>query len=84
MPRLRVLKVSGTGFSDKDVQYLRGLYTLREVDVEGCNVGDPFLATVSTLPRIRKLNLGYTKISERGVSLYLGNMLKLQYLSLVS
>ena len=60
---------SCTGISTGALAKLKPLGgTLASLDVSWCNVGDPFLDSVSSLPRLSHLNLAGNRLSREGLA----------------
>eukprot|EP00741_Cyanophora_paradoxa_P000366 tig00000403_g357.t1 len=64
---LRVLDVSGTGFSDASAHHLLELKELERLDVCGCEgLGDEGLLCVGELPALASLAADWTRVSTAG------------------
>jgi hypothetical protein len=81
LTKLRDINLHNTGFSDADLEYLRGLLLLQKVNLSSTKITDNGLAMLLTLPNLRTLNLNETRISDAGLQ-YLRAMPNLSDLSL--
>lgn len=61
------LSFLGTEITDSDLQFLKHLDSLEELDVSCTSISDACLPCLQYLPSLRKLNLSSTKISAKSV-----------------
>ncbi len=66
---LRILNLNGTSLSDESWGSLRRFKKLKTLDVAATNFGDEGIKALLDLPELGSLNLGRTKITEKGLGL---------------
>jgi len=64
---LEVLNLAGTNVTDKGLAKVGGLKVLRVLDLSGTRITDECLETVSKVPALQRLKLGYTVVTDKGV-----------------
>lgn len=59
---------SNPGITDAGIQHLRGITSLRHIDLPYTSVGDGAMAVLAGLPRLESLSINATKVSDRGLA----------------
>src|SRR5215469_3597712 len=83
LTKVRVLNLYDTGFTDADLERLRGLAELDTLNLSATQVTDAGLPLLQGLPRLRVLRLNHTAVSDAGVQALRG-LPELRELSLVN
>lgn len=77
-----VLQMANQNVTNETLSYLRGMDSLRELDLNDTQVTDEGLTVVAGLPRLEELRLARTKITDEGFQKYLRakeSLLKLDF-----
>ncbi len=81
LTKLRVLNLYNTGFTDADLELVRGLPTLAELNLNGNSITDAGLERLRGIPNLRKLCLNDTLVTDAGITT-LRDLANLQELTL--
>ena len=72
-PDTVVLQMANADVTDQDLEHLKGMRRLRELDLNDTQVTDAGLATVSELPQLQVLRLRKTRVTDQGFRDHLGS-----------
>jgi hypothetical protein len=81
-PKVVVLQMANPDVTDRTLAHLRGMSRLRELDLNGTQVGDGGLPIVADLAALQSLRLRDTKITDEGFRRWLAPMESLRQLDL--
>ena len=81
-PETVVLQMANPDVTDQTLVYLKGMTRLRELDLEGSQVGDEGLRELDALPGLETLRLKGTRITDAGFGRWLAPRESLRQLDL--
>lgn len=77
-----VLQMANPDVTDATLQYLRGMTSLRSLDLNDTGITDDGLAVLANLPALEELRLARTKITDDGFRAHLAGKESLRHLDL--
>jgi hypothetical protein len=77
-----VIQWANADVTDDDVEWLRGMTELQELDLNTAAITDKSLAVIATLPKLEKLRIGCPNITDEGFRAHILPLAKLKSLDL--